>query len=77
MYKWTHTAETCVVQGSTVALYCCLTNYHKLRDVKEYQFINSQFPWVINPELVSWVLCTGNRKSEIVLIRYILLWRLD
>lgn len=54
-------SESCL--WNVLVLNFCVTNVHKLRGGQEHQFINSQFPWVRNPGLVSRVLCTGLHKS--------------
>lgn len=41
--------------------YCCVTNYYKLRDLRWYTFIISQFPSVRSP---SWGLCSKPHQAE-------------
>lgn len=41
-----------------VVIYCCITNYHKLSELKQHMIITSQFLWVRGQAWLSFVLCS-------------------
>lgn len=64
-YSWRSPQWGVAKCNSVIVLYCYITNYFKLSDLKQHVFLISQFLWARSLVKIQWVLCLKLHKAAI------------